>query len=33
MDSLLEKIGREGMAALSTEERDFLNEASKHYRM
>lgn len=33
VDSLLEKIGREGMAALSTEERDFLNEASKHYRM
>ncbi len=33
VDSLLEKIGREGMAALSTEERNFLNEASKHYRM
>lgn len=33
VDSLLEKIGREGMTALSTEERDFLNEASKHYRM
>lgn len=33
VDSLLEKIGREGMAALSDEEREFLNEASKHYRL
>jgi membrane associated rhomboid family serine protease len=32
VDALLDKIGREGMAALSDEERAFLNRASKRYR-
>lgn len=33
VDSLLDKIAREGIAALTEKEREFLNDASKHYRM
>jgi hypothetical protein len=32
VDALLDKIGREGIGALSSEEREFLNSASKRYR-
>ena len=32
VDELLAKIGREGMQSLSTEEKRFLEEASRHYR-